>query len=147
HNYAVASSFFTIFVIFLYNFLHREIPTMVVYRVVDTLLGAVLVLLAIRFLWPYWEHQDFSNFLRKSLLATKNYIHQVLLHLYDGHFEETNYRLARKQAYVEMANIVSSYYRLRDEPPSKQKNAEFSYDVALLAYMLLSATTSLGNFL
>src|SRR5699024_6493683 len=39
HNYAVASSFFTIFVIFLYSFLQREIPSMVIYRVVDTTVG------------------------------------------------------------------------------------------------------------
>jgi len=147
HNYAVASSFFTIFVIFLYSFLQREIPSMVVYRVVDTVLGAVLVILAIRYLWPHWEHQKFSSFLQKSLSASKEYLKQVSFHLFEGRFHETDYRLARKQAHVEMANVVSSYYRLRDEPKSKQMNAEVSYDLALLSYMLLSATTALGIFL
>jgi uncharacterized membrane protein YccC len=147
HNYAVSSSLFTIFIIFLYSFLQRDIPSMVVFRVIDTVLGAVLVILAIRYLWPYWEHQNFSDFLHKSLSASKKYLQQVSVHLLEGRFDETEYRLARKQAYVEMANVVSSYYRLRDDPESKQMNADFSYDLALLTYMLLSATTSLGIFL
>ncbi|SMO91566.1 FUSC family protein [Fodinibius sediminis] len=146
HNYTVASTFFTIFVIFLYSFLNREIPSMVVFRVVDTLLGAVLVILAIRYLWPYWEHQKFPALLRKSLCANKAYLQKVLKHLFEGTFHETEYRLARKKAYVDMANLVSSYYRLTGDPESKQKNAKFSYDLALLSYMILSTTTSLGIF-
>lgn len=147
HNYAVASSFFTIFVIFLYSFLNRDIPSMVVFRVVDTLLGAVLVIVAIRYLWPYWEHQKFPVLLQKSLEANKAYLQNVLHHLFEGSFDETDYRLARKAAYVDMANLVSSYYRLVGDPKSKQHNARFSYDVALLSYMMLSTTTSLGIFL
>lgn len=146
HNYTVASTFFTIFVIFLYSFLNREIPSMVVFRVVDTLLGAVLVILAIRYLWPYWEHQKFPTLLRKSLYANKTYLQKVLEHLFEGTFHETDYRLARKKAYVDMANLVSSYYRLVGDPKSKQKNAKGSYDIALLSYMMLSTTTSLGIF-
>ncbi|MCW9708521.1 FUSC family protein [Fodinibius salsisoli] len=146
HNYTVASSFFTIFVIFLYSFLNREIPSMVVFRVVDTLLGAVLVIGAIRYLWPYWEHQKFPSLLRKSLITNKLYLQKVLDHLYEGTFNETEYRLARKKAYVDMANLVSSYYRLISDPKSKQKNAKPSYDLALLSYMILSTTTSLGVF-
>ena len=145
-NYTVASTFFTIFVIFLYSFLNREIPSMVVFRVVDTLLGAVLVILAIRYLWPYWEHRQFPVLLRRSLHANKGYLQKVLKHLFEGTFHETNYRLARKKAYVEMANLVSSYYRLIGDPESKQQNAKFSYDLALLSYMMLSTTTSLGIF-
>lgn len=146
HNYTVASSFFTIFVIFLYSFLNREIPSMVVFRVVDTLLGAVLVIGAIRYLWPYWEHQKFPRLLKKSLTANKTYLNKVLNHLYEGTFNETDYRLARKKAYVDMANLISSYYRLIGDPESKQKNAQPSYDLALLSYMILSTTTSLGIF-
>ncbi|SHG01635.1 Uncharacterized membrane protein YccC [Fodinibius roseus] len=145
-NYIVASTFFTIFVIFLYSFLNREIPSMVVFRVVDTLLGAGLVILAIRYLWPYWEHQQFPVLLRKSLQANKVYLQKVLNHLFEGTFRETDYRLARKKAYVDMANLVSSYYRLMGDPESKRQNAEFSYDLALLSYMMLSTTTSLGIF-
>lgn len=145
-NYTVASTFFTIFVIFLYSFLNREIPSMVVFRVVDTLLGAVLVILAIRYLWPYWEHQKFPTLLRKSLDANKAYLQKVLENLFEGSFHETDYRLARKKAYVDMANLVSSYYRFISDPESKQKNAEFSYDLAMLSYMMLSTTTSLGIF-
>lgn len=147
HNYTVASSFFTIFVIFLYSFLNREIPSMVVFRVIDTLVGAILVIGATRFLWPYWEHQKFPSLLQKSLSANKVYLQKVLDHLYEGTFHETEYRLVRKEAYVDMANLVSSYYRLLGDPKSKQEKAKPSYDLALLNYLMLSATTSLGIFI
>ncbi|HYW34383.1 MAG TPA: FUSC family membrane protein [Balneolaceae bacterium] len=146
-SYAIASTFFTIFIIFLYSFLNRQIPTMVLYRVTDTILGAVLVILAIFYLWPYWEHQKFSYFIGKSLEANKKYLRKVLDNLFEPTFDETDYRLARKQAYVDMANVTSSYNRIKDDPKSKQKNVESFYNLALLNYMMLSATTSLAIFL
>ncbi|WP_138432103.1 FUSC family protein [Fodinibius saliphilus] len=146
-NYVIASSFFTIFVIFMYSFLNREIPSMVVFRVVDTIVGAVLVIGAVRFLWPSWEYQKFPALLRKSLFSNKLYLQEVLNHLFEGSFDEKNYRLTRKEAYVDIANVISSYHRLANDPESKQKGAQFSYDLALLNYMILSTTTSLGIFL
>jgi uncharacterized membrane protein YccC len=145
-NYAVASGFFTIFVIFLYSFLNRPIPTAILFRVADTVLGAILVILAIFYLWPYWEHRKFSYYLKNSLQANKNYLKHVLDHLFEETFDETNYRLARKQAYADMANVISSLYRLRSEPESRQKNARPFYDLSMLNYMLLSGTTSLAIF-
>ncbi len=146
-NYAVASTFITLFVIFLYYFLSRQVPTAILFRVVDTVLGAVLVILAIFYLWPYWEHQKFSYFLNNSLQANKRYLQQVLSNLFDETFDETDYRLVRKQAYVDMANVISSFYRFKDDPASRQKHASSFYDLVLLNYMLLSATTSLAIFL
>ncbi|NGP89778.1 FUSC family protein [Fodinibius halophilus] len=146
-NYVVASSFFTIFVIFMYSFLNREIPSMVVFRVVDTIIGATLVIGAVHYLWPSWEYQKFPYLLRQSLKANKKYLDKVLSYLFRGKFDEKEYRLARKQAYVDMANLISSYHRLSGDPKSKQKGARLSYDLALLNYMILSATTSLGIFL
>ncbi len=48
---------------------------------------------------------------------------------------------------MDMANLVSSYYRLLGDPKSKQEKAKPSYDLALLNYLMLSATTSLGIFI
>lgn len=146
-NYVVASSFFTIFVIFMYSFLNREIPSMVVFRVIDTIVGAVLVIGSVRYLWPSWEYQKFPLLLQHSLRDNKKYLQKVVNYLFKGDYDEKEYRLARKQAYVNMANVISSYHRLSDDPKSKQKGAHLSYDMALLNYMILSTTTSLGIFL
>jgi uncharacterized membrane protein YccC len=146
-NYAVASGFFTIFVIFLYSFLSRPIPVSILFRIADTVLGAILVILAIFYLWPYWEHQKFSHYLKLSLQANKDYLKQVMDHLFEKRFNETDYRLARKQAYVEMADVVSSFSRLQDEPESRRINARPFHNLAMLNYMLLSGITSLAVFL
>jgi uncharacterized membrane protein YccC len=146
-NYAIASGFFTIFVIFLYSFLSRPIPISILFRVADTVLGALLVILAIFYLWPHWEHQKFSYYLRHSVQANKDYLKQVLNYLYEKTFNETDYRLSRKQAYVEMADVVSSFNRLQDEPESRRRNARPFHNLAMLNYMLLSGITSIATFL
>ncbi len=145
--YAVATTFFTIYVVFLYSFLHREIPVMVIYRVTDTALGATLCFLAIHYLWPSWEHRSFPYYLRQSLEANRALFFRIMKQVYQQDLQLTEYRLARKQAYVTMANLVSSYQRYNTEPKKKKRMSEEYGNILLMNYTILSIISTLGVYI
>ena len=146
HVYAVSSLFFTIYVIFLYSFLHREVPSSVLFRVVDTTLGAALCWVALHYLLPSWEYSNFPYYFRKSLAANRALYQHILNALEKGVFEITAYRLARKRVYLDMANVVSSFQRLKSEPLRKQKYAAEYGNLLLLNAAVLSVISSLGIY-
>lgn len=144
--YAVSTVFFTIYIVFLYSFLHKEIPSMVIYRVADTALGAVLCFVALHYLWPSWEHESILYYIRRSLESNKALFFRILKNIHSKDLDMTEYRLARKSAYINMANLVSSFQRFKSEPEKKQK-AYIAYgDILLLNYTILSTISSIGVY-
>lgn len=147
HIYAVSTIFFTIYVVFLYSFLHKEIPIAVVYRVVDTTLGASLCYFALHYLWPSWEHQTFPYYLRDSVRANHHFFSRIIRQIISRNVAMTDYRLARKNAYILMSNSVTSYQRFRTEPKSKRKFASEYGDMLLLNYGILATISTIGVYL
>ena len=147
HVYAVSTLFFTIHVIFLYSFLHREIPSSVLFRVIDTMMGAALCWGALHYLWPSWEYGNFPYHFRKSLASNRELYQHILDTIAKESFEITAYRLARKQAYIHMANVVSSFQRLKSEPRRMQKNVAEYGSLLLLNAALLSVISSIGLYI
>ncbi|MEN7547151.1 FUSC family membrane protein [Rapidithrix thailandica] len=147
-NYVIASAFFTIYVINLYSFLHRAVEPMLIYRVVDTLIGAVLCLLAVRYLWPFWEKQNLPYFLEQSVSANRAYL-LLLQKQFIGQKrgKVTEYRLARKQVFTHMANLINSLQRMLTDPEKKKKQVADYYESVILNYAMMSTASTIGIFL
>jgi hypothetical protein len=59
----------------------------------------------------------------------------------------TPYRLARKQAFVEISNLMASFQRMIQEPKSKQNKLPQVYKLTVLNHTLLSSAASLGTYI
>ena len=59
----------------------------------------------------------------------------------------TSYRLARKNAFIEIGNLMASFQRMAQEPKSKQKQLPQVYKLAVLNHTLLSSSASLGTYI
>jgi uncharacterized membrane protein YccC len=59
----------------------------------------------------------------------------------------TSYRLARKNAFIEIGNLMASFQRMSQEPKSKQKNIVILYKLTELNHSLLSSIASLGTYI
>src|SRR5690606_1064412 len=93
--------------------------------------------------------------MRKLLIANYNYLVKALEYIIGIEVSETEYKLVRKDVYVNMANMTSIFQRMITEPKSKQKNAKelnkfliynhilSSYSVALVAVVKNAAQQSL----
>lgn len=145
-NYRIGATFVTIYVVFLYALLTPDINDVIQYRIFDTALGAAITFAANYFLWPSWEFMNMPVFLKKSIEANRNYLAEISLYYNQKGNVTTSYKLARKNAFVELGNLMSSYQRMSQEPKSKQKQQNQVYKLAVLNHTLLSSLASLGTY-
>lgn len=146
-HYLTGATFVTIYVIFLYSMLNPNIMSVIQYRVVDTVLGAALAFTASYFFWPTWEYKSVPLFIKKAIEANRVYLNEISI-LYNKKDGQTlNYKLARKSAFIEIGNLMSSYQRLTQDPKSKQKQQQQVYKLAVLNHTLLSSLASLGTYI
>lgn len=146
-NYRIGATFVTIYVVFLYSLLTPDINDVIQYRIIDTVAGAVIAFIANYFLWPSWEFLNLPIFIKKSIEANRNYLEEISLYYNQKGLVPTSYKVARKNAFVELGNLMSSYQRMAQEPKSKQKQQNQVYKLAVLNHTLLSSLASLGTYI
>jgi uncharacterized membrane protein YccC len=146
-NYKIGATFVTIYVVFIYAILTPNINDVVQYRILDTIVGALLSFLANSFIWPSWEFLNVPNYISKAIGANRMYLNQISI-LYNKKGEVTTaYRLARKGAFVEIGNLMASFQRMIQEPKSKQNKLQQIYKLTVLNHSLLSSLASLGTYI
>lgn len=146
-NYWVGATFVTMYVVFVYALLTPDIENVIQYRILDTAIGAVLAFVGNYFFWPSWEFLNLPVFIKKSIEANRNYLAEISAFYNHKGDVTTSYRLARKNAFVELGNLMSSYQRMVQEPKSKQKQQQQVYKLAVLNHTLLSCLASLGTYI
>ncbi len=146
-NYKISAIFVTMYIVFIFGILTPNITEVLQYRVVDTLVGSLLAFLANHFLWPSWEFLKIPVYLKNSIKANQKYLKEISLFYNKKGEVSTSYRLARKNAFIEIGNLMASFQRMAQEPKSKQKQLPQVYKLAVLNHTLLSSSASLGTYI
>ncbi|MFE3847563.1 FUSC family membrane protein [Flavobacterium sp. LB3P45] len=146
-NYKISATFVTMYIVFIYGILTPNITDVIQYRILDTIVGATLAFLANHFLWPSWEFLNIPIYLEKSIKANQNYLKEISIFYNKKGSVSTSYRLARKNAFIEIGNLMASFQRMAQEPKSKQKQLPQVYKLAILNHSLLSSSASLGTYI
>lgn len=145
-NYKIGTTFITLHVIFIFAILNPSDGNIILYRVLDTFVGAILAFMANHFLWPYWESLNTNENIKNSIEANRHYLKQISI-LYNSKERANNqYRLARNQAFIEIGNLMSSFQRMLQEPKSKQDKLQQVYKFTVINNALLSSAASLGTY-
>jgi uncharacterized membrane protein YccC len=135
------------YVVFVFGLRTPHIEDVVQYRIVDTLVGAALAFLANYFLWPTWEFLSVPIHSENAIKANRGYLKEIS-DLYNKKGEiPVSYRLARKEAFIEIGNLMASFQRMVQEPKSKQKSLPQVYKLAVMNHTLLSSLASLGTYI
>nr|WP_315156815.1 FUSC family membrane protein [uncultured Flavobacterium sp.] len=145
-NYTVSATFVTMYIVFIYGILTTDYLDVIQFRIIDTLTGAFLAYFANHFLWPSWEYIKAPQYLEKSIIANRDYLKEIFTYYTKKGEVPTSYRLARKNAFIEIGNLMASFQRMSQEPKSKQKNIVLLYKLTELNHSLLSSTASLGTY-
>ncbi|SEG10346.1 hypothetical protein [Flavobacterium urumqiense] len=85
--------------------------------------------------------------MEKSIKANQNYLKEISIFYNKKGSVSTSYRLARKNAFIEIGNLMASFQRMIQEPKSKQKQLPQVYKLAILNHSLLSSSASLGTYI
>lgn len=146
-NYKVGATFVTMYVVFIYGLQTPHIQDVVQYRILDTVAGAVLAFVANHFFWPTWEFLSVPSHTENAVKANRDYLREIS-ELYNKKGEiPVSYRLARKEAFIEIGNLMASFQRMAQEPKSKQKSLQQVYKLAVMNHTLLSSLASLGTYI
>jgi uncharacterized membrane protein (TIGR01666 family) len=145
-NYKLGATFVTMYVVFIYGMLTPNVQDVLEYRILDTIVGAGLAFIANYFLWPSWEFRSIRQFLEASIAANRNYLKEISIFYNKKGETTTSYKLARKQAFIEIGNLMTSFQRMLQEPKSKQKQMKLVYKLVELNHSLLSSSASLGTY-
>jgi uncharacterized membrane protein YccC len=146
-NYKISATFVTMYVVFIYGILVPNVVEVIQFRILDSLTGAILAFLANHFLWPAWEFINTSIHIESSIRANRNYLKEIA-DFYNKKGEvPTSYRLARKNAFIEIGSLMTSFQRMMQEPKSKQKTLPLVNKLVVLNHSLLSALASLSTYI
>lgn len=146
YQYTVSVIFTTPFVIFLLHFLHPADLKYATARVLDTFIGGGLAFVANLTLWPSWEHKYLRGYMEKMVQSNKAYFEQVMKMYTGQQMAVVDYKLARKESYVNTANLMAAFQRMLSEPKSKQKNTSRMYHFVVLNHTLSSRIAALAAY-
>lgn len=146
-NYKASATFVTLSVVFIYAILRPDILVVIQYRIFDTLIGAALSFMAIKWLWPAWGFFEIRKDIASSILANKKFFEKITWVYIDKIKVSTSFKVARKTAFLETSNLNAAFQRMAQEPKSKQKNIDTIYELVVLNHTLLSSLSSLSTYL
>lgn len=142
-KYFPMTVFVTTYVILLFKFLGYPFATVIQERVLDTLIGSAVAFGASYFLFPSWEADLLKANMRDVLKANAAYLQKLLEGLLHHPISITDYKLARKEIYIQSANLSAAIQRMLSEPKNKQAHNKDLEHFSLLNHLLFSNVATL----
>ncbi|WP_245870286.1 YccS family putative transporter [Labilibaculum manganireducens] len=144
-NYALAVVFVTIFVMAAFNLIAGKGIVVMGARVMDTIIGAVLAIIVVRFMWPDWQYKRLPNLLSTALEKNRNYFTCILQEYKELNEDDLNYRIARYRANQADNALALSWRGMKLEPKKHQKFQKHAFALTYLNHALLSYLSALGS--
>lgn len=142
-NYVVSVIFLTPFILIMFSFIGLGTLSVARERIIDTFIGSFIALIASYFIFPSWEYPQLKRHMRNLLIANYNYLRDVADGLTGKGFNITEYKLIRKELYLNSANMGSALQRMLSEPKNKQKNVSEVNNFIVLNHTLSSYIATL----
>ncbi|MCQ0111154.1 FUSC family protein [Zhouia amylolytica] len=146
-NYKASATFITLNIVFVYALLQPNAFEVIQYRIIDTLIGAGLAIVANYTLWPAWEFYYHNDLLIKSIESNINYLKEVKSLYNNKEGKSTSYVISRKEAFLAIGNLMATFQRMAQEPKSKQKNFMVLYEAVVIQHTFLSSTAAIGTYI
>jgi len=144
-NYSIAVIFVTTFVLSAFSIISKDGGiNIMIPRLIDTILGASLSFLTIRFLWPGWQYRRMPELIKKALEKNRSYLQAIASEYKKASTDDLNYRIARREAHLADNELAQAWNSMRQEPKSKQLIMKNTFTLTYLNHALLSHISALG---
>ncbi|GAA4441261.1 FUSC family protein [Pontibacter saemangeumensis] len=137
-SYVVSVIFMTPFILISFAFLGGAAYVLAQERIVDTLLGSAIAFTASYLLFPNWESEKLSGLMQKMLQANIGYLQKLETCVAGRGVSINEYKLARKEVYINSANLSAAFQRMISEPKRKQHNVDKVHSFLVLNHILSS---------
>lgn len=143
-KYALATLMATLMVLLIFN-LKGAGYSIILPRLIDTLLGCFIAWLAVNFIWPDWNFRNIPNNIKKSSQATFDYFNVIVEQYQHGKNQDFEYRRIRRAAHnaqIELSNMISS---LSAEPNPNPELIHYAFRYLVYSHSQLSYVAALGS--
>jgi uncharacterized membrane protein YccC len=152
-NFFGSSVFNTAFALIALHFLSPGWLSLTGERALDTVLGSAIAFLCSYFL-PYWEYRQMRTLLAAAIAANRSYLESAVS-TFQGlppeakpsGAQDLEYRLARSQVHTAYANFASAFYRMMQEPRSKQVAVAELNNLLIQTHVFASQVTAIAPLL
>jgi len=134
----------TPYILILFSFLGGEYKSVIEERLLDTTIGCVIAFSASYFLFPSWEAGQLRQDMQGIVRANANYLQKIIEALSGYGINMLDYKLARKDVYLNSANLSATFQRMLSEPKSKQGAEKDIHQFVVLNHILFSNTANLS---
>ena len=124
HNYKVGVFFLTLMMVTLLHLSSMASWQLIAWRVLSTIIGAILAVGAGFAFWPVWEKQRYPVLMSKALLQNKNYLCIVIDTIHNEQQKNESWIKLRNLAEAANSDVFACVQRMHDEPSQLQENIE-----------------------
>lgn len=142
-NYIAMVLFVTPFVLILFKFIGLSFMDVAKERVIDTIIACAIAFPISYLLFPKWEAEQFNVHIQNMLKANIDYLLTVAQKLSGEGMKTMDFKLARKEVYIQSANLSAAFQRMLSEPKRKQMNKRDIHQFVVLNHILFSNIASL----
>jgi len=144
-NYGLSTAFLTMFILVSFHFLHpQSIGDLLVDRVIDTAIGSAIAFVVSLFVLPSWESENIDRLAHSAMEKNRAYFEVVAAGFLSRSVSVTVYKLARKEAFVALANLSDNFQKMISEPRRQRSNVELYHQFVSSSHMLTSQIAGLS---
>lgn len=143
-RYSVGVVFITIFVLCAFNIIANKGVDVMAPRLIDTLIGAFISFLVVRFLWPEWQYKKLPFLLSEVIDKNTAYFKAILNEYNESTTDDLTYRIARREAHRADNALVMAWQNMQLDPKKQQQLKNTAFTLTYLNHALLSYLSALG---
>jgi uncharacterized membrane protein YccC len=114
-------------------------------RIVDTIMGSTIALMASYLIFPSWEIDQIQDSMRDVIYANITYLVKIAESVSGIQVGTIEYKLARKDVFVKSANLSAAFERMTSEPKRKQKKIKEIHKFVVLNHILSSYIATIAS--
>ena len=146
-KYAWAVFFMTVYIFLIFDFMKPgNFQDILLERLFDTLIAAVIVFLVSYLVLPVWEHQKNKTLILKYIKANDKYFNRIIDILNQKNIEIQDYKMSRKEAIISLANLSDNFQKMLSDPKDQQKNLENIHLFVTTAHLFTAYVASLSQY-
>lgn len=146
-SYSWAVLFMTIYIFLSFNFLNPGNVNLIFKdRLIDTIIGGVITFLVAYFVLPVWEHTQNLDLMKKSSKSNLDYFCLVMDHFLKKDLNDEDFRLKRKNAIINLANLSDNFQRMISDPKNQQRKLETVHQFVTTTHLITAYTASLSQY-
>ncbi len=143
-RYVAATAAVTLMVLMLFDHGTGAGFSLILPRLLDTLVGALIAAAALLLVLPDWQGRRLGAAAADALAASAGYLRQIVAQYASGRSDDLAYRVARRRAHDSDAALSATLSHMLREPPWVRRHARAGLDLLASTHTLLGYLSALG---